>query len=212
MKKAILTVSVGQEAQELSEFSRPTFMAYARRHGYKVFTITEPLDDRPASWSKLPLMIDFIGGWDTIVCIDNDAMICRWDQDYFQQVLDMTVCSIAFGVESHARTPNCGLWIVRGKSEYSLRYLQTVDSMSDYYWDPCVEQEAVHHLLGYLGGLPSVVCARDTVLLPPRYNDVYHCCDDAIVKHWAGQRHRMRVAGMFQTLTELGLDETSVLS
>jgi hypothetical protein len=206
VKKALLTVSVGLESEELSQFSRPTFTAFAERHDYRVFVLHEALDHRPASWSKLPLMMDFVGGWDTIVCIDIDAMIVRFEQDWFQQVLDMTAGSIAFAVESANQAPNCGLWVVRGKSEAALKYLQAVDKMDTYYNDACVEQEAVHHLLGYRPGIPSVVCARETVLLSSRFNDTYDIHDDAIVKHWAGQSHRVRLAGMSSQLGRLGLE------
>lgn len=208
MRKALLTVSVGLESEELSMYSRPTFTKYADLHGYKIFVLHEALDHRPASWSKLPLMMKFVGGWDTIVCIDIDAMICKWDRDYFQEVLNTSAGQIAFAVESENRAPNCGLWIVRGKSPASLQYLTKVDGMDAYYRHGCVEQEAVHHLLGYRPGLPSVVCARETILLPPRYNDTYHVCDDPIVKHWAGQSHHVRLDGMSKTLDELALQPT----
>lgn len=189
-------------------YSRPTFTQYAQRHGYKVFVLHEPMDNRPASWSKLPLMLSFVGGWDTIVCIDVDAMIMRWDRDYFQEALDNNEGNIAFGVEGAARTPNCGLWIVRGKREGTLKYLQTVDGMDGFYRAGTVEQAAVHKLLGYSPGVPSVTLIRDTILLPPRYNDCFHTCDDAIVRHWAGQSHHVRISGMSRTLTELGLEPT----
>lgn len=206
MKKALLSVSVGLESEELSMYSRPTFTAFARRYGYKIFILHEPLDQRPASWSKLPLMMSFVGGWDTIVCIDIDAMIVRFERDWFQEVLDSTAGSVAFAVESKNEAPNCGLWVVRGKRDATLKYLETVDKMDAYYRHGCVEQEAVHHLLGYRPGTPSVVCARETILLSPRYNDTYGITDDPIVKHWAGQRHRARVEGMSTELAELGME------
>ena len=189
-------------------YKRQTFTQYANQHGYKVFVLHEPLDHRPASWSKLPLMLEFVGGWDTIVCIDVDAMIMRWDKDYFQEVLDNNDGNIAFGVEGAARTPNCGLWIVRGKREGTVNYLKTVDGMDGYYHNGTVEQAAVHKLLGYSKGVPSVAFVRDTILLSPRYNDCFHVCDDAIVRHWAGQSHQVRIAGMSRTLGELGLEPT----
>lgn len=210
MRKAIVSVSVGEESEELSQFSRPTFTAYAQAHGYTIFVLHEAYDRRPASWSKLPAMLELVGSWDTIVCIDIDAMICRWDEDYFQQVLDNTQGAVAFAVESDAQVPNCGLWIVRGKYQPSIDFLTAVNNMDGFYRDATVEQAAVHQLLGYSRhpGVPSIVHSRNTILLPPRYNDTCFVCDDPIVKHWAGHRHHVRVERMSAELGLLGLAPT----
>ena len=205
MRKALLTVRVGPEAEQLAQYSWPTFWRYACEHGYSVIEQRFPLDARPPSWSKLPAMLELWGGWDTIVCIDIDAMIVQFDRDYFQEVLNLTDAAVGFAVEGFSRAPNCGMWIVRGKDHRSYDFLNTVNKMDRFYNDAVFEQAAVHYLLGYDPGIPSAVHSRNTVLLPPEYNDCCFLCPRPIVKHWAGQRHHDRLAGMSQTLRELGL-------
>ena len=53
---------------------RPTFAAYAERHGYELITSTEALR-RPPAWAKVPMLREAARSYELVLWIDADAVI-----------------------------------------------------------------------------------------------------------------------------------------
>lgn len=83
MKKALATVVIGdQYVREWNSLFRPSWDAYAARHGYEIVPIYAPVDPSPRAhersynWQKL-LVLEHpdLAGFDHVVWLDTDIMI-----------------------------------------------------------------------------------------------------------------------------------------
>ena len=82
-KKAIVTLAIGSAyAERFERYCRAGWSAYAARHGYELFVITEPLDTserarkRSPSWQKcLILSAPDLAGYERVVWVDSDICI-----------------------------------------------------------------------------------------------------------------------------------------
>jgi hypothetical protein len=72
--KALCSIGSGPH-EELLAISRPTFAAYAERHGYELVTSTESDPSRPPAWAKVPMVRDALASYDLVLWIDADAVI-----------------------------------------------------------------------------------------------------------------------------------------
>lgn len=75
-ERAICTFAVGRH-RELAAISVAASQAYARRWGWDVVATAEArlADGRPASWAKIPLIIELLGRYEWVWWIDADALI-----------------------------------------------------------------------------------------------------------------------------------------
>src|SRR5436190_15140192 len=80
--RVLLTAADARMAGVLAA-SRPSFAAYAARHGYRlvVGTTGRACGRRAARWRKLTLLREAIAAYQLAVWIDADAVICRHDRD-----------------------------------------------------------------------------------------------------------------------------------
>ena len=82
-RQAIVTLAVGASyAERFERDCRPNWTPYARRHGFGLVVITEPLDtserakSRSPAWQKcLILGAPQLAGYDRVVWIDSDICI-----------------------------------------------------------------------------------------------------------------------------------------
>lgn len=82
-KQAIVTLAIGADYQDRFErHCRANWMAYAKRHGFDLIVITEPLDTserartRSPAWQKcLVLGTPQMAGYDRVVWVDSDICI-----------------------------------------------------------------------------------------------------------------------------------------
>lgn len=81
--KAIVTMIIGDETAEMwRRYSRPTWDAYAERHGYEIVALAEPVRPelvsaaKPVHWQKCFLLQHpDLAGYDYVVWIDADVLI-----------------------------------------------------------------------------------------------------------------------------------------
>jgi hypothetical protein len=79
---ALVTLALGDKHQAVLERVLPSWRAYADRHGYALFPITEPLDPSPEAqarspaWQKLLILEpEWAGGFERVVWLDADIVI-----------------------------------------------------------------------------------------------------------------------------------------
>jgi len=81
--KAIVTLAIGEKYQLMfEEFCRQNWEAYAKKYGYDLIVLTDPLDntrrasERSPSWQKLLILSqEWSNRYDRIVWIDTDIII-----------------------------------------------------------------------------------------------------------------------------------------
>lgn len=81
-KAAIVTLAVGEKHRAIFERVRPTWQAYAERHGYALLAVTEPLDRsaaaqaRSPAWQKLLILEpELAGRYERVIWLDADIVI-----------------------------------------------------------------------------------------------------------------------------------------
>jgi hypothetical protein len=82
MSKAIVTLAVGDEYQALwNQKARPSWERYAKRHGYELIALHEPIDtsplgQRPMSWQKLLILgHPSVANFERVLWLDCDVII-----------------------------------------------------------------------------------------------------------------------------------------
>jgi galactosyl transferase GMA12/MNN10 family len=78
--KALCSIGSGPH-EALLEISRPTFAAFAERHGYELITSPETVAARPPAWAKVPMVREALGTYDLVLWIDADAVIVDGSRD-----------------------------------------------------------------------------------------------------------------------------------
>lgn len=164
MSKALVTFATGEYVKFL-DIARPSFVAYAKRHGYDYCEITEgdsALDPtRPASWSKVPVLLRALETHDAALWVDCDAVIVDSSED----IADHVPVAAWQGMALHhthrgfdmGELPSCGTWFVR---KAMIPVLQQVWSMTQYIDTMWWEQAAMHELLGYVRNGAAVFPVR----------------------------------------------------
>ncbi len=151
MTKVITTFAFGPMA-DLLDVSLPTISRYAQAHGYDLF-VPSPKKfagiQRHPSWFKVPLLLSLLkGGNDTVLWIDADVVVRKYDKDIAEGVeapMGMVVQNTSDGA-----VPSCGVWLVQKAAVEFLESLWPLDSFarSGCWW----EQAAV---IAALGGDPD---------------------------------------------------------
>ena len=143
MKRAIATFGVGKCAAML-DIARPSFQAFADRHGYDLITTAEIGTERPYSWYKLPLLIGLLAEYDEVLWLDADTVIVDGREDL--SVPDEAWQALVIHHTHEGIIPNLGVWLVR---RAMLPYLQRAWGMDEYCWHPWWENAAIMALMGY---------------------------------------------------------------
>jgi hypothetical protein len=152
MTRALTTFAYGPQAA-LLDVSLPTFNWYAERHGYDLYVPSKTRFagvSRPYSWCKIPLLISLMeSGYDEVLWLDADVVVCRYDKDIFDDASDAPMSVVVHRTED-GDVPNMGVWVVRKSCLPFLRSLWHRDgfSRSECWW----EQAAV---IAALGGDPD---------------------------------------------------------
>lgn len=146
-RKAICSIGSGPHA-ELLALSRPTFAAYAERHGYELITTDVAPADRPPAWAKVPLVRELLGSFDVVVWLDADALVVDPDADIAAELQPGN----HFGLVQHrlngALRPNTGVMVLRAGPRASA-LLEHVWRARRYIRHPWWENAAVVDALGY---------------------------------------------------------------
>jgi hypothetical protein len=149
--KALCSIGAGPH-EALLEISRPTFAAYAERHGYELITATDSDQRRPPAWSKVPMIRDALATYDLVLWIDADAVIVDGSEDIADELEpDRFLGLVAHGEQ---QVPNTGVTVWR-TGDRARELLDRTWSATRYIHHPWWENAAMLDVLGYR--LPSAL-------------------------------------------------------
>lgn len=150
MSKALVTFATGTYSAFL-DIARPSFLAYAERHGYD-FSESSSLAvaERPPSWSKIPVLLDALKTHDAALWIDCDAVIVDGTEDIAATVPTDAWQAVALH-HTHrgfdmGELPATGTWFV---CKPMIPVLKQAWEMTEYINALWWEQAAIHELMGY---------------------------------------------------------------
>jgi hypothetical protein len=150
MSKALVTFATGTYTAFL-DIARPSFMAYAERHGYDyIESSTLVIPERPPSWSKIPVLLNALATHDAALWIDCDAVIVDGTEDIANCVPTDAWQAMALH-HTHrgfdmGELPVTGTWFVRKPMIPVLAQMWGMAQYTNALW---WEQAAMHELLGY---------------------------------------------------------------
>jgi hypothetical protein len=149
--KALCSIGAGSH-EALLEISRPTFAAFAERHGYDLITSTESDPRRPPAWSKVPMIREALATYELVLWIDADAVIVDGSEDIADELEpDRFLALVAHGEQ---QVPNTGVTLWRA-GEPARELLDRTWSATRYVDHPWWENAAMLDVLGYR--LPSAL-------------------------------------------------------
>jgi mannan polymerase II complex MNN10 subunit len=135
----------------------PNKAAYARRHGYRLITETQPLDaKRPTSWSKIPALLKHLATAEWLFWSDIDAFFTDFTRplEGFTCPADLILPLSPNRARQYgwpARNPNepqinASHFFMRN-CEWSRAFLSDVYAQTQFLHHPWWEQKAMMHLL-----------------------------------------------------------------
>ena len=143
--KALCSIGSGPH-EALLEISRPTFAAYAERHGYELITSTEGDPRRPPAWAKVPMVREALASYDLVLWIDADAVIVDGSRDIAGELApDRFLGLVGHG---ERRVPNTGVMLLRA-GEGARDLLVAVWKATRFVHHPWWENAALADALGY---------------------------------------------------------------
>ena len=152
IKKAIVTFGVGSH-KELLDIARPSFKAFAERHGYDYFEAQQVGHQRPPAWYKVQCLLDLLNRYDVAVFFGCDLVIVDGRADFPLGNYDMPLADLPWWqamVTHHTQcgdVPNDDMWICK---QDMIPWLERTWALGDKYlnhgwW----EQAALMELMGY---------------------------------------------------------------
>jgi hypothetical protein len=143
VSRAIVTFATGQH-ERLLDIARPSFEAFADRHGYDLLEADIP-STRPPSWRKVAaLRAALQDGYEEALWLDADTVIVDASED-----MDVPSWAWQALVRHHTGdgdVPNCGVWLARTPM---LPVLEQLWGMTEWLHDGFWEQAAMLELLGF---------------------------------------------------------------
>ena len=193
MKKLLITGAFGSAAEQMAEYSVPTFKAYAKRHGYGFKMINRYTDQHPA-WQKVFAFQDYLQTYDLVFWIDIDAIIVKQDRD----IADVFNYAKGFqAIPCEPDEPNTGVWVMRN-TVLAHKFIDYIIDLSPDYPSPCYEQEVVREVLGYDSYNANLNYVRETILLPEKWNNIHGNVPESeeIIRHFAGRTDAKKIEGL----------------
>jgi hypothetical protein len=143
--KALCSIGSGPH-EALLEISRPTFAAYAERHGYELITSTDSDPRRPPAWAKVPMLREALGSYELVLWIDADAVIVDGSAD----IADELEADRFLGLVRHGElgVPNTGVMVWRS-GEPARELLDRAWNATRFIHHPWWENAALLDALGY---------------------------------------------------------------
>jgi hypothetical protein len=197
----VLLSAAGPAMAPLLALTRPTFEAFARRHGYRL-ELHHVDDDhdrsrpevRRAKWRKVELLAGALRRADVVVWIDADAAVTRFDRDIADDVPGQAFQGLVLERFPGRVNPNTGVWVLR-RSDRAQAFLDAVLDVGQlpHSW---ADQATVCHLLGWDVGdhhghgarrVRATPYAASTAWLAPTWNVVGSDRSDARIRHVAGR-------------------------
>ncbi len=152
-------VSAANESHiPLLDLAAPTFRQYAEQHHYHCEVIRGYNCDRPASWQKIPIILDLLESFSPVLWVDADAMFARTNRDIREDAIDPYDLWTGGGREiwmtlhrvNYLSWPllNAGVLVVYNTPRV-IDFLYRVYDQAQFTDHPWWEQAAIMHLLGY---------------------------------------------------------------
>lgn len=204
LRKALCSFAVGSHV-ELQRIARETLETYAQRHGYDLHLVDRsPAPERPASWSKIPLVRELLTDYDVVFWVDADAIIVDPSVDVASVIEPGKFLYIVEHTIGPQHIPNMGVFLVQA-GEPTQRLFDEVWRKAEFTNHPWWEQAAVLQLLGYnlhpCGLRQPTALYRRVKFIDRAWNSVPLDASPApFVKHYAGVPHAERLALMRQDL------------
>jgi galactosyl transferase GMA12/MNN10 family len=146
VSRALVTFATGGH-RRLLDLALPGLTEYADRHGYRLLTDPPVPAAGPASWFKLPALVDALHRYDEALWVDSDIVVVDGSADLAELVPDGAWQALVRHHTADGEVPNCGVWYVRRPM---LGPLEQMWALRDHYRDhPWWEQAALMQLLGY---------------------------------------------------------------
>lgn len=186
MNRAIITYAAGAH-EELLDVALPTYRDFAQRHGYDMLvtrgnlveslSIVPNANALPPAWRKIPLLLDALNRYETVVWFDCDLVVVNPTDDL---PVMPSGCSHALvrHFEDDSEVPNSGVWQLRRSAVPLLEKILELEVFTNHGW---YEQAALMTLMGY------------TV---PTEGSEFHKtkCKPVYVTKWLRECHFMRLA------------------
>lgn len=234
--RAICSIGAGAHA-DLLALSRPTFEAYAERHGYELVTTNVADARRPPAWAKVPLLQRLLEDYELVLWLDADAIVVDPSGD----IAALLEPDRELGIVRHRHhgqlVPNTGVMLLRaGAFARTLlaRMWSATHLVEHPWWDNAALVEALGYALpgslepGLRGRVhrvakrrlgrelrPCVPAGRSelsagTQYLGNEWNSVYHDpAERPRIVHCLGTPVDQRLRDMAAVLREHGDDGTS---
>ena len=126
-KKAIVTISIGEEAQIMAEFTIPAIKAYANRVGADFICIENRTLNTtlPAMYQKMQIQ-KLLGIYDRILYVDIDVIVTPWSKDIFSEVPGNGFCVVSVeNIFKGAQNEKDSLNVALGKIQWKIPYFNS---------------------------------------------------------------------------------------
>ncbi len=153
--KALLTFGIGTH-EPLLQYSVPAMKRYAEIHNYRFIEAGCSSDHRPPPWGKIPAIQKALKQYQTVLWIDCDVMIVKFDVDIGYGFSDQAFQGLVKHHTNCGEVPNTGVWLLRNcaRTNQMLEYVWNQKDLTNHMW---WEQAAVMRLLGYTDTIPAKI-------------------------------------------------------
>lgn len=149
MRKVITSFGVNYH-QKLLGLSVPGIYKYAAKHGYDIY-LPNPYSfggnvvKLHPSWWKLVLFQHLFQQYDSVLWIDADVLICKFDKDIAEDVGQDKDFGLVVHNVKNEQIPNCGVWYLNQSCmSWLMRLYEYQNLPQSWCW---WEQAALIHLL-----------------------------------------------------------------
>ena len=150
MKTALITGARGPLHIAMQALTLPAMRQYAERHGYDLRVVDLPDNGRPASWEKLPMLIDALRTYDQALWLDADIAIINGEVDITADVDPVMWQALVIHGFANGNIPNCGVWLVRKPMIDIMNYADEVSYLDETVRNhPWWEQAFLMMEMGY---------------------------------------------------------------
>ena len=145
MTKALATFAIGTHT-ELLDIARPSYKAFASRHGYDYIEPAEFSTTRPPAWYKIPLLRNALERYDEVIFIGADLVIVDGREDFSQTVPPEAWHAMVRHNTGDGDVPNDDMWFCRKPMIPRLDEVWKNDKWLNHGW---WEQASLLDLMGY---------------------------------------------------------------
>jgi hypothetical protein len=168
----VITGWSGLEFAQIAACTLPVIHAYAARHGAGCACANLASSTSPASWMKVPAIIQGLRQHERVAWIDADVVILDDSLNIFDELGDSWQALVEHETPC-GMVPNCGVWVLGQQMIPTLTEIWDAGRFIDHAW---WEQAAILDRMGYrVEGVHSTLEAptdlyRNTKFLDPTWN------------------------------------------